>query len=184
MNHCHSSHRISISKLIYKKLLKRERKKKATAIASCIDFFYTKQRDSPSYMIYHNHLICLTSLKKEQWILEKLLTCKNIMIWQHFCCFHGLLSLSNMTCVLSTEKLPLMLFPGACTKFKATNTWELLHCSEGKDKTFFFSTPQFNILDIHNSTIYITWIWTFFFLPIVFLYRDSTTVNLLPSISL
>lgn len=104
MYHCHSSRRISIFKPIYKKLLK-EGGKKGIPRASRIDFFYSKQRDSPTYMIYHNHLICLTPLKKEQWIQKKVLTCKNIIILQVFCCLYGPFSLSNMTYVVSIEKL-------------------------------------------------------------------------------
>lgn len=85
----HSSCRISNFIPIYKESLKRkkEKKKKDIPRAPCIDFFYPKQRDSPSYMIYHNHLICLTPSKKEQWIQEKVLTCKNIIIWQVFLLF-------------------------------------------------------------------------------------------------
>lgn len=82
--HAHSPCRISISKPTYKELLKRRGWAKAIPRASHIDFVYPKQRDSPSYRIYHNHLICLSPLKKEQWIEEKVLTCKNINILQVF----------------------------------------------------------------------------------------------------
>lgn len=70
----------------YKNLKKIQKRKgkKGVSRASGIDFFYSKQRDSPCYMIYHNHLICLIPLKKEQWIQEKVLICKK---YNHFTSF-------------------------------------------------------------------------------------------------